>query len=151
MAIFKKEHEEMPAPTAARPRSDAAGAPGSRTPSTIGRNLRISGEITGDEDLQVDGTVEGKVNISKTLTIGQTGNIKADVHGETVVVIGRVNGNISATGKVILKPTANVTGNITCASFIVNEGAGFEGNINMKQPEQAVTRPAAEIPPKPAR
>lgn len=149
---FLKKDQLPPAPEvpAARPRPETAETQAQRAvPSAIGRNVRITGEISGDEDLLVEGAVEGKINISKTLTIGQAGQIKAEIHGDTVIVMGRVAGDISAAGKVILKPSANVTGNINCASFIVNEGAGFEGNIHMKTPEKPSSRPATPPPPKP--
>lgn len=158
MAFFKKEQTEEAPVQPVRPRGDGAESGAQRSgPSVIGRNLKITGEITGDEDLLVDGRVEGKVDIGKTLTIGQSGQVNAEIHGETVMVLGRVNGNISAGQRVVLKPSANVTGNIHCVSFIVNEGASFEGNINMTQPERKTpekkTPPAAAAaePAKPAK
>jgi cytoskeletal protein CcmA (bactofilin family) len=150
MAFFKKEQsEEDLSPAAPRPRAEAAEAAGSRGEgSLIGKNIKIVGEITGSSDLTVDGRVEGKIRISKLLTIGPAGEVVAEIHGENLVVIGRVNGNVSADQKVILKPTAMVTGNISCQSFIVNEGASFEGNIQMKQAEKKA-EPAA--PPAPGK
>ena len=151
MAFFKKEQtEEVPSPAAPRPRAEAVEAAASRGEgSLIGKNIKIVGEVTGSSDLTVDGRVEGKIRISKLLTIGPAGEVVAEIHGENVVVIGRVNGNVSADQKVILKPTAMVTGNISCQSFVVNEGASFEGNIQMKQPEKKV-EPVASTPPLPA-
>ena len=150
MAFFKKEQsEEDAAPAAApRPRAESSEAPAARGEnSVIGKNIKIVGEISGSSDLLVDGRVEGKIRISKLLTIGPTGDVVAEIHGENVIVTGRVNGNVSADQKVILKPTAAVTGNITCHSFIVNEGASFEGNIHMKQAEKKIepNGPAAPI------
>ncbi len=138
MAFFKKEQiEEDQSPAAPRPRTEAAETAAPRGEgSLIGKNIKIVGEVTGNSDLTVDGRVEGKIRISKMLTIGPAGDVVAEIHGENVVVIGRVNGNVSADQKVILKPTAMVTGNISCQSFIVNEGASFEGNIQMKQAEK---------------
>jgi cytoskeletal protein CcmA (bactofilin family) len=139
MAFFKKEQsEEEAAPAAApRPRPENTEAPAARGEnSVISKNIKIVGEITGSSDLLIDGRVEGKIRISKLLTIGPTGDVMAEIHGENVIVIGRVNGNVSADQKVILKPTASVTGNINCHSFVVNEGASFEGNIHMKTAEK---------------
>lgn len=133
MALFKKDKEtgsHTPAPSDPI-RPPTAGRPGGGQ-SVIGRGLKIEGDITGDDELLVEGNVTGKINTTKTVTIGQSGEVNADVHGETVIVLGRVLGNISASQKVMMKPSAKVTGNITCPSFIVNEGAAFEGSIQME-------------------
>jgi cytoskeletal protein CcmA (bactofilin family) len=124
LSIIRPEH---PQPAQRRSAEGVAGS------AVISPNLKFQGEITGDEDIVIDGNMDGKIRISRSLTVGNHGLVKGDIHSENVTVMGRVNGNIFAAQKVILKPTAKVTGNISCASFIVNEGAGFEGNINMKQ------------------
>jgi len=145
MPLFKKDQSNEGPPAApARARGDGSDAASVRSGvSLIGKNVKISGEITGDEDLLIEGKVEGKVNVSQTLTIGAGGQVTAEVHGDTVIVLGRVNGNVSAAQRVILKPSAMVTGNITCAAFIVNEGASFDGNIIMKNLDKKATPPAA--------
>ena len=152
MAFFKKEQsEEELSPAAPRPRAESSESAAPRGEgSLIGKNIKVVGEITGSSDLTVDGRVEGKIRISKLLTIGPAGDVVAEIHGENVIVIGRVNGNVSADQKVILKPTAMVTGNIACQSFVVNEGASFEGNIHMKQAEKKA-EPAAPSAPSPGK
>lgn len=148
MALFKKDSSETAHPTSLNPGSDIAPASGRATAqsasSSLGPTLRMTGEISGEEDISIHGTLEGKIRTTKTVTIGETGSIKAEIHGGTVVVMGTVQGNITATEKVLLRPTARVTGNITCASFTVNEGASFEGNINMKQGGRASQSSAEE-------
>jgi|GEM_PF-679980 len=99
--------------------------------STIGRGVEIEGEIRGREELTVEGKVKGKINIDNTVTVGQTGEVNAEILAEVVTVMGKVTGDITARAKVVLKPTAVVIGNITCPSFVVNEGAAFDGNITM--------------------
>ncbi len=145
MPLFKKDQpNEGPPAAPARVRGEGPDAASVRSgASLIGKNVKISGEITGDEDLLIEGKVEGKINVSQTLTIGAGGQVTAEVHGDTVIVLGRVNGNVSAAQRVILKPSAMVTGNITCAAFIVNEGASFDGNIIMKNLDKKATPPAA--------
>ena len=145
MPLFKKDQpNEGPPAVPARSRGDGPDAASARSgASLIGKNVKISGEITGDEDLLIEGKVEGKINVSQTLTVGAGGQVTAEVHGDTVIVLGRVNGNVSAAQRVILKPSAMVTGNITCAAFIVNEGASFDGNIIMKNLDKKAAPPAA--------
>jgi cytoskeletal protein CcmA (bactofilin family) len=100
--------------------------------STIGRGLEIEGEIRGKDELTVEGKVIGKINVDNAVTIGQTGDVNAEILAEIVTVMGKVKGDITARGKVILKPTSVVVGNITCPSFVVNDGAAFDGNISME-------------------
>ncbi|MBN2431454.1 MAG: polymer-forming cytoskeletal protein [Acidobacteria bacterium] len=118
--------------------------------STIGRGVEIEGEIRGKEELTVEGKVQGKINIDNAVTVGQTGEVNAEILAEVVTVMGKVKGDITARGKVILKPTAVVIGNITCPSFVVNEGAAFDGNISMdsKPAEAPAVRPPGK-PPEP--
>jgi cytoskeletal protein CcmA (bactofilin family) len=99
--------------------------------STVGRGLEIEGEIRGKDELTVEGKVIGKINVDNAVTVGQTGEVNAEILAEIVTVMGKVKGNITARGKVILKPTSVVVGNITCPSFVVNDGAAFDGNISM--------------------
>ncbi len=141
MALFKKEKgdEEAPMATPSYPdksSSDISSRKGGQ--SLVGKGLRIEGEIRGDDELLIEGTVKGKIDTNQTVTIGQTGELHAEVHGQTVIVLGRVNGDIFATQKVLLKPTAKVTGNITSPTFVVNEGAAFEGNIHMEAPGKKI-------------
>ncbi|MBP7867419.1 MAG: polymer-forming cytoskeletal protein [Acidobacteria bacterium] len=158
MALFKKDRSDesvnypmMEVENVAPVETRRAAAPGPQSPSggsVIGKGLKFVGTITGDEDLTIDGTVEGEIKTSRVVAIGPGGFLKANVHGESVMVLGRVVGNISADQKVVLKPTAKVEGNITCVSFVVNEGASFEGNINMRQAakNQGPRRNESEIP-----
>lgn len=162
---FKKEKSGEPPGAPPQPRAEVQeaarkGLPAPATLSVVSRNARFAGALTGDEDVLVDGFLEGEINVTKAVTVGASGEVKASVSGETVTVMGKVLGNITASQKVILKPTAKVVGNISCATFIVNEGASFEGNINMKnqpratppvaerQPEAKAPEPAAPAPSK---
>jgi len=137
MSLFKKEKdgmmsiEESPPVRMEKPKNTEIGRRSSGQ-SLIGQGLTIEGEIKGDDELMIEGKVSGKINTSKGITVGQTGHVTADVHGDVVTVTGKVSGNITAKKKVILKPTSTVLGDIRCPSFIVNEGAAFEGKIHME-------------------
>ncbi len=97
----------------------------------ISKGITISGKITGNANLKIYGEVEGEIDISADVVVENGSSINADIKGRNVEISGVVNGNVTAKEKILLKETAIVVGNITCKSFIVKEGASFEGNINM--------------------
>ena len=102
--------------------------------NTIGRNLVITGEITSDEDLTIDGHVRGHVSVrNAVLTIGQHAHIEADVRGARVVVLGRVQGGISASERIELGATADVRGTLSANQIVMADGARVQGGIDMAQ------------------
>ena len=144
MSLFKKgasanEMQPVPdMPRAAGPETAPARSHVLPAPSAshLGKSVKIVGTIAGEEDLSLDCRIEGNVSASCAVLIGANGIIQGEVAGDSVTVLGHVIGNITAKQKVILKPSAKVEGNICCASFVVNEGASFEGNIQMRAPAQ---------------
>ncbi len=112
-------------------RSSASGA--AREPATIGTSIRINGDLTGDEDLIIDGNVEGTINLEKSnLTIGTNGRIKANIHAKSVIVEGELRGDIIAKEKVVLRRTGNMRGNIVAPRVTLEDGAMFKGSIEME-------------------
>ncbi len=105
--------------------------PSTSSEGIISKGLTISGKITGNANLKIYGEVEGEIDISADVIVENGSSINADIKGRNVEISGVVNGNVTAKEKILLKETAIVVGNITCKSFIVKEGASFEGNINM--------------------
>ena len=116
-----------PAPRAAQAAPPAAGS----TTCVIGANLTVKGEITGDEDLLVEGTVEGQIRISRELHVGPRGKVKADVSAQSVVVSGELVGDCEATGRVEIQATGRLMGNIRAPKVVIAEGAVFRGNSDM--------------------
>ena len=107
----------------------------------IGKSVLIKGELSGSEDLFVDGEVEGRIELKgHNLVIGPNGRVRANVQARDVTVHGRVEGNIAAADRVELKKSASVSGDIVTARIIVEEGAFFKGSIDIQkaQPAQAV-------------
>ena len=101
----------------------------------------FKGELTGSENLNINGQVEGTINLPQhLLTIGPNGQIKAHVTAKSVVVVGNVIGNITATEKLEIRTNGSVEGDIASPSVAIAEGAHFHGSIDM-QP----SKPAAEI------
>ncbi len=100
----------------------------------IGQSVHIKGELTGNEDLTIDGTVNGKIMVKDHgLTIGANGKIEAEVHAKTVVVVGQVTGNITADDKVEIAPSGSVQGDIRAPRVAIADGARFKGSIDMER------------------
>lgn len=128
-------------PRAAEPRRSGGGG------AVIGESIRIEGEIRGDEDLLIEGEVDGRVNLEKnSVTIGKSGRVKADVHGRNITVDGKVQGNLFADEQVVVRESGEVRGNITAPRVSLEDGAKFKGAIDMEpktaKPERS-ERPGA--------
>jgi cytoskeletal protein CcmA (bactofilin family) len=128
---------ERPAQPHEAQRPAAAPAPaGQKLPAevktaVIGPNIRIQGELSGDEDLVVEGRVEGKISVTKGLRIGPQAQVNAEVKAHHVVIAGRVVGNVVATDKVELLPSGILEGNIRAPKIAIAEGAQFKGSVDM--------------------
>jgi cytoskeletal protein CcmA (bactofilin family) len=116
----------------------ASSAPnGSRSEACISQGIRIKGEVTGSEDLFVDGVVDGKLNLTNgSLTIGPNGQVKADVTAREVVVRGKVEGKVSGRDKVHLASTGQVNGEVQTDRLAIEDGAMLRGKVEAgKQPK----------------
>ena len=112
----------------------------------IGKSVVIKGELTGSEDLTIEGHVEGKIELRQNvLTIGPNGKIKAQVFAKSVIILGEVTGNVTATEKVDLRDNGSVDGDIAAPRVAIAEGAHFRGSIDMQRTAAARPRrrPAA--------
>ncbi len=98
----------------------------------IGRGLYIKGEIHGEDDLIIEGTVEGTLTMAKNLTIETEGRIKADIQTENVIIKGQMEGDLNAREKIMLHAGARLTGDMRAPRIEVEDGAYYKGNINMK-------------------
>ena len=115
----------------------------------IGKSVIIKGELSGSEDLTIEGQVEGKIELNNNiLTIGTNAKIKAQVFAKTVVVLGEVTGNITASEKVDIRDNGSVDGDITSPKVAIAEGAHFRGAIDMNR--GATAPKPAEAKPTPA-
>ena len=132
-----------PAPTpAAAPSAPAGVAPVPGEPRTqigrdnvnIGKSVIIKGELSGSEDLTIEGTVEGRIDLKdNVLTIGPNGKIKAEVFAKSVVVLGEVTGNVTASEKVDIRDNGSVDGDIASPRVAIAEGAHFRGSVDMQR------------------
>src|SRR5271169_5762136 len=98
----------------------------------LGASLHVKGEITGNEDLHIDGTVEGLVHLEdRKLTIGASARVTADVIAREVVVFGNVKGNLRARDRIEIKKDGSVVGDLTTARIMIEDGAYFKGSIEI--------------------
>ena len=108
----------------------------------IGKSVVIKGELNGSEDLTIEGHVEGKIELrDHVLTIGPNGKIKAELFAKSVVVLGEVVGNVSASEKVDIRENGSVDGDITSPRVAIAEGAHFRGSVDMAQKGKAAAGP----------
>jgi len=140
-------HHTEPTP-APRPMTSSAPAPSpSPVPNepprpaggraTIGPSIFIKGDLSGEEDLVIEGRVEGKVDLKQNnVTIGKNGRVKADVLGKVVVIEGEVDGNVFAREQAILRQSGAIRGNITAPRVILEDGSRFKGSIDMEPPKE---------------
>lgn len=113
-------------------RREPSVSPSGQVQAIIGRSIILKGELSANEDLLIEGQFEGTVNLQDhCLTIGSNGKVKAEIQARQVVILGFVNGNISAREKIEVRRSGNVTGDLTSASIAIEEGAYFKGSIDI--------------------
>jgi cytoskeletal protein CcmA (bactofilin family) len=157
--MWKRDEAVRPAqPAAPQPPAPAMGAAVPRTEATthnierdivnIGKSVVIKGELNGSEDLTIEGQVEGTIQLKDhVLTIGPNGRIKAQVFAKSVIVLGEVTGNVTASDKVDIRDNGSVDGDIVAPRVAIAEGAHFRGSVDMQrkasaQPQAPVGKPA---------
>ncbi len=108
----------------------------------IGKSVVIRGELSGSEDLYLDGEVEGDINLrDHKLVIGPNGKIHASITARDVVVHGRLTGNVSASERVELKRGCSLTGDVVTQRIVIEDGAFFKGAIDIKETKESKTEP----------
>src|SRR5216683_1205469 len=184
MSIFNKRSQEeiLPAPRpAAQPANRPAAPPpnpieakkeapplssmpfktpepdSSRGQASIGKAVKINGQIFSKEDLYIDGDVEGSIELQEhRLTIGPNGKVHSTVKAREVVVLGTIQGNVDASDRLEIRKDARLVGDIKTARIIIEDGAYFKGSIDIVKPEtaksssNAPSRPPQQATPAPA-
>ena len=135
MSLFGKPDTKPAEPPPPPPRPSAAPAPPVARPSSsacvIGPKIKIVGELAGDEDVLVEGQIEGEIRITRDLRVGAGGVVKAKVAAQSIIVSGEIVGDCEASGRVELQSTGKLTGNIRAPKIVIAEGAMFRGNSDM--------------------
>jgi cytoskeletal protein CcmA (bactofilin family) len=133
----------QPVPPATATAAPSAPVPHKETPKAadpykadvghIGKSVQIKGELTGSEDLYLDGEIEGTIDLrDHSLIIGPNGRIKAGITARDLVVHGRVEGNVAATGRVELRKSCTLIGDVSTQRIVIEDGAFFKGAIDIK-------------------
>ena len=100
----------------------------------IGKSVIIKGQVNSDEDLTIEGRVEGKIELRQNaLTIGPNGKIDADLLAKSIVVLGKVTGNVTATERIEIRDNGSVDGDLVSPRVVMTEGAHFRGSVDMQQ------------------
>jgi len=103
-----------------------------RSSARLGAGLQIKGHITGTEDLQIDGKVDGPISLNgHELTVGSTAQLNSEIHAGEVIVYGKVVGNLRARGRVDIKKDGSIVGDISSARISIEDGAHFKGRIEI--------------------
>jgi cytoskeletal protein CcmA (bactofilin family) len=124
----------MNAPAGIRP-----STPTARTLATLGSTIVVKGEITSDEDLQIDGKVEGNISVrGNRLTVGRTAQLNSEITAREVIVYGNASGNLRARDRVEIKKDGQVIGDITTSRISIEDGAYFKGHIEIERAQSSV-------------
>ena len=117
--------------------------PDARGSASIGKAVKINGQIFSKEDLYVDGDVEGTIELAENkLTIGPSGRVQASVKAREVVVLGQIQGNVEAMDKLDIRKDAKLVGDIKTARIIIEDGAYFKGSIDIVRLDAKKAAPA---------
>ena len=146
MAVFKKKEEPTDKGKHEPGRDFAAGKPGGAAPSAptfseavpsnqlksiVGKTLFVKGKVFSDEEVLIEGKIEGQLHIKHRVVVGKSGIVNADIDAREVVIKGTVNGNVKGSYKVEIVPDGVLNGNIISQRVVLAEGAIFKGNIDM--------------------
>ena len=147
MAMFKKADADDERDIASSPKIGDSPPIRSKNVSVIGPTLVFKGELSADEDLIIEGHIEGTIaHHRKHLTVGKQGRVKADIHASSVIIEGQLVGDIHSDGVVSLAKGADVKGDIFCARIVMQEGARFAGKIDMgERPKIVVAKKPVQV------
>ncbi len=142
MAIFRRSDDNDRPDISSAPRIEQTRQVRTKNVSVIGPTLVFKGELSADEDLIIEGHIEGSIaHHEKHLTVGKQGRVKADIHANSVIILGKLVGDIRSDGTVTLAKGADVEGNIFCGRIVMEDGARFEGKIDMGKPAKEAKLP----------
>ena len=149
--MFGREKPQHQRPAAAPPPASAGNA-GRNIETVIGPTAHFKGNISSDGGLRIDGIFEGELHIAGNLIIGETGKVIADISAQNVSVSGAVKGTIEASGRLEILSTGRVWGEITVASFLIDEGGFFRGQSIMPgEPDMPLLEQPASAAPSPGK
>jgi len=152
MTMFKKADNDDRLDKASSPRIGQTRPIQSKNVYVIGPTLVFKGELSADEDLIIEGQIEGTIAHHKmNLTVGKQGRVKADIDATSVIIEGQLVGDIRSDGIVTLAKGANVEGDIFCARVVIEDGARYKGKIDMGEPPKVSVVPKEPVQAEPVR
>ena len=148
--MWKKSESENPQPQfQAQPRpvtQPNVNAPQTKEQPTIGPTIYIKGDLSGEEDLIIEGRVDGKIEVRQhSVTVGKNGKVKADIYGKTITIEGEVQGNLYGEEHLVIRQTGTVRGNITAPRVSLEDGSNFKGCIDMSPKETSGSMVETEV------
>jgi len=151
--VWKTDSEESPSnQNPSRPREErSTTSANSQRVASLGPSLVIRGTLSGQEDLLIEGQVEGEISLRKhSVTVGPKGRVKADIFSKSICVEGEVQGNLFGEDQVTIRRSGKVKGNVTSPRVTLEDGSKFKGAIDMKPPPavEAETPPTKSRQPK---
>jgi cytoskeletal protein CcmA (bactofilin family) len=134
----------------ARQQEPATPLPQAPKTAAVGKTMRLRGDMSSDEELYMDGEIEGTLEVRHRLTIGPNGKVKANIKAKELVVRGSIQGNVEATERIMIMNGASIVGDVKTAGIVIEDGAFFKGGIDILRPEIKKPEPAASTLPKAA-
>jgi cytoskeletal protein CcmA (bactofilin family) len=136
-------------PMTPTPASDTVrpGSPVVRTTAWLGSSIEVKGKISGNEDLHIDGKVEGPISLGNhRLTVGRNGQVSAEAVAREIIVYGKVNGNLRAQDRIEIKKDGSVTGDLATARIMIEDGAYFKGKIEIDRANKQMGTHSERVP-----
>jgi cytoskeletal protein CcmA (bactofilin family) len=168
--LRKRDQDDEDSPDVATPVAPAKTAPTSEQPpvqrprstitrgepsemANIGKSISIKGDVSGDEDTVIEGRVEGRIELKNHhLTVGPNGDVKGEINAKQVTVVGKVNGNVTATERIELSDSGRVSGDLASPRLLIQEGGQLNGSVSMKGAAATTsTQPQVSTQPQPAK
>lgn len=118
--------------------------------SLLSTNVKIEGEVQGEENLHIDGQIKGSIKLNGNIVIGSRGVVEADIEANNVIIQGQLTGNVLARQQLEIQPSGKLIGDCTARSIDIKEGAIFEGRSHMTKSSGAMTSSASSIAPTPS-
>jgi cytoskeletal protein CcmA (bactofilin family) len=138
---------QQPAPVAApviqQPQQTPAPAP-APNPTVFGKSMKIVGEVWSDEELYLDGDLDGKLHLRNRLTVGPNSKVNANIKAQEIIVFGTIKGNVESESRVSLRTGASIVGDIKTAGIVIEDGAYFKGGIDISKNGESKPAPKAQ-------
>lgn len=148
--MWGKISERDNAPFDGRQQEPAGPVPPAPKTAAVGKTMRLRGDMSSDEELYMDGEIEGTLEVRHRLTIGPNGKVKANIKAKELVVRGSIQGNVEATERIMIMNGASIVGDVKTAGIVIEDGAFFKGGIDILRPEIKKPEPTSSTLPKAA-